>query len=53
MNKATLTIFLVLCLLFLTRGLYIGISQGEWTSLIIALLIIVFGSYRLFQKNQK
>ncbi|MBN8236205.1 hypothetical protein JF544_13145 [Halobacillus kuroshimensis] len=53
MNKATLIVFLVLCLLFLTRGLYIGVSHGEWTSLIIALLIIAFGSYRLYKKNQK
>ncbi|MBA2175071.1 hypothetical protein H0266_09220 [Halobacillus locisalis] len=53
MNKATLVIFTILCLLFIANGLYRGIAHDQWTSMMIAIVVIVFGGYRLVKKQKK
>ncbi|MCA0971212.1 hypothetical protein LCM20_11460 [Halobacillus litoralis] len=53
MNKGTLILFTLLCLAFIANGLYRGLVQDQWFSMILAVVVIVFGGYRLMKKNKK
>lgn len=53
MNKVSLILFLILCVLFLTHGIYQGVAQDQWTSLTIAIIIVVMGSYSMIRKNRQ
>lgn len=53
MNKISLILFTVLCLIILAHGVYQGVSQGQWTSMTIALIVVVLGSYSMIKKSRK
>ncbi|WP_167449482.1 hypothetical protein [Halobacillus trueperi] len=53
MNKISLVLFLILCLLFLSHGLYQGVANGQWTSLTFAIIVIALGAYSMLRKKRK
>lgn len=53
MNKVSLVLFLILCLLFLSHGIYQGVANDQWTSLTFAIIVIALGSYSMLRKKRK
>ncbi|WP_158290485.1 hypothetical protein [Halobacillus salinus] len=53
MNKGTLILFTLLCIAFIANGLYRGLVQDQWISLLLAIVVIIFGGYRLIKKQNK
>ncbi|MBH0230414.1 hypothetical protein [Halobacillus yeomjeoni] len=53
MNKISLILFLLFCLLFIANGLFQGIRHDSWTSLTIAIVVIILGALSMLRKKNK